>query len=702
MDYDQEEAESKETSNDDILKEALERFQMVYDLEKDQRSLAIEDMRFAHAEDGQWDEDAITKRKDRPRYTINRVAGAIDQVCGDQRQNRTQIKVRPVRDGSKDVAKIESGLIRNIEGQSDAESIYDAAFDEVVTCGYGGWRVLTQYADDDSFDQDIVIAPIKSAASSLYLDPSAQKHDKRDAMWGFYISDMHESRFKHMYPDASVTDFSDSKFYQGACNGWFRDGMVRVAEYWVVKMEDAVIALMSDGRVINKTEEEDVIDELAVKGITVLKERKTKIRKVCSYILNGAEVLKGPMDWAGKYIPLVPVYGRTFNIEGKDYIRGLVRFSKDPSRIYNYATSTAIETTALTPKDPIWITSVQAAGYEAKLKSFNTSNSPFMVYNSDPQAPGAPQRGGAPQVQQGLIQQQMQAADDISATTGMYAPAMGNAPQLLSEKSVMAQADKGDRGVFVFSDNLHKAIKFTGDILVDLAPRIIDTERVIRILNFDGTTEDVTVNAAALNEFNQPIIDEQTGEQVIVNDLSRGKYESYVEAGPAFKSMRKESAAQLIDLISGSPRFEAMAYDLVVKSLDVLDGEEFADRARKQAIKEGIAVPTPEEVKEMGLDKPQEPSEDQKALLENVQMQTAQMAADIENKNADTDKKDAENLLTKLKAQTQSILAYKELMDAYRKQQETGVSLGITEAQLAQAQQGIIDLAQGELVAGNI
>jgi hypothetical protein len=693
---------SKSSKLEAVHKEALERFELVYNAEKDQRTLAIEDMRFAHAEDGQWDEDAITKRKDRPRYTLNRVAGAIDQVCGDQRQNRTQIKVRPVRDGSKDVAKIEMGLIRNIEGQSDAESIYDAAFDEVATCGYGGWRVLTQFTDDDTFEQDIVIAPIKSAASSLYMDPSAQKPSKSDAMWGFYITDMVISRFHQSYPNATVSDFSDKQFYSGSCSGWFREDKVRVAEYWVVDMVPATIALMSDGRVINKTEEQDVIDELAAKGITILKERQTSIRKVSSYIMNGAEILKGPMKWAGKYIPLIPVYGRTFNIEGKEYIRGLVRFAKDPNRIYNYATSTAIEVTALTPKDPIWITAAQAKGHEAKLKTFNTSNSPFMVYNTDPSAPGAPQRGGAPQLQQGLIQQQMQAADDIHATTGLYAPAMGNAPQLLSEKSVIAQADKGDRGVFVFSDNLHKAIKYTGDILVDLMPRIYDTERVIRVLNFDGTTEDVEINAAALNEFNQPVIDEQTGEQVIVNDLSRGKYETYVEAGPAFKSMRKESAGQLIELISSSPRFEAMAYDLVAKSMDILDGEEFAERARKQAIKEGIAVPTEEEIEEMGLDQPQEPSAEQAALLENVQMQTAEMAANIENKNADTDKKDADNLLTKMKAQKEAILAYKELMESYKLQQEMGVDLGITEAQLVKAQQGIIDLSQGELVVNNI
>ncbi len=685
-----------------IHREAMERFEEVYEAEKDQRKLAIEDMRFAHAEDGQWEEEAITKRKDRPRYTLNRVAGAIDQVCGGQRQNRTQIKVRAVTNGSDDVAKVEMGLIRNIEAQSDGESIYDGAFDECVTGGYGGWRVLTQFSDDDSFEQDVVLAPIKSAASSLYMDPAADKYDKRDAMWGFYLKNMTVEAFKKAFPGATVTDFSDKIYHSGNCTEWFRDSMVQTAEYWVVNLVPAEIALMSDGRVINKTEEQAVIDELADKGITVLDTRKTQIRKVQSYLMNGAEVLKGPMDWAGKYIPLIPVFGRTFNIEGKDYVRGITRLAKDPQRIYNYASSNAIETTALTPKDPYWITATQAEGHEAKLRSFNTSNSPFMLYNPDPEAPGPPSRTGAPQIQQSLIQQVAQAADDIHATTGLFAPAMGNAPQLLSEKAVIAQADKGDRSTFVFTDNLHKSIKFTGDILVDLIPRIYDTARVVRVLNFDGTTENVDINAKGIDEFNQPIMDEETGEQVIVNDLSRGKYETFIEAGPAFNTLRQESAQQLIDLATGSPRFEALATDLIAKNLNVLETDELTKRVRKQMIKEGIVEPTEEEIEELGLNQPQPPNPEQDALLDNILAQTAEILARIENTNADTDNKDAKTLDVKMTAQGRAIKAYKDLIEAYKQQQESGIPLGISEQQLKMAQQGLIDLSQSELVANNV
>ena len=688
----------------EIHREALERFEDVSTAEKDQRTKAIEDAQFAHAEDGQWDDDAREKRKDRPRYTLNRVAGALDQVNGDQRQNRTQIKVRPQTGGTKDVAKIKMGLARSIENLSDAESIYDAAFDETITSGYGGWRVLTQFSGDDSFDQEIVMAPIKSAASSLYFDDSAEKYDKRDALWAFYIKDVPIETFKREWPNATITDFSDPTYYTGNCSSWFRQNKIRIAEYWRVELVDAEIGLMSDGRVLNLTEEKDVIDELAaqVPPVTVLKTRKTKIRKVESYIMNGAEILKGAMEWAGKYIPLIPVYGRTYNIQGKEYIRGMVRIAKDPQRIYNYATSTAIESTALAPKDPIWITAKQALGHEAKLKSFNTTNSPFMLYNEDPSAPGAPKRTGAPAFQQALIQQQTQASMDVYATTGIQPPSLGLNPEMQSGKAVIAQQKMGDRSTFVFSDNLHKSIKYTGDILDDLEPRIYDQQRIITILNFDGSTEDVEINAEAINKFNETVLDEETGKPVIVNDLSAGKYETYIEAGAAYNTLREESAQQLIDLTAASPRFEAMATDLIAKNLNILESEELTKRIRSLMIKEGTVTPTEEEIEELGLNQgPPEPSQEQVALLENLQMHTAKIMADIENTNADTDNKDAKTLQTKLQAQKVAVDGLNVMMTAFKTQVETGIPLGVTENQIRMAQEGIVSLSQEELVSGS-
>lgn len=670
-----------------IHKEALKRFYRIENRERKQRQLAIEDMRFVNAEDGQWTEEAIERRADRPRYTINRVAGAVDQAIGDQRQNRTRIKVNPVSDGADEQkANIFNGLIRNIEQQSSAENIYDSAYDEELCGGYGGWRIINEYIED-SFDQELYLKPIRSAATSLYFDDAAEQYDKRDARFAFLINDLSIDEYRAKYPDAPEADFTQDLFTSAVNQSWYRDGLIRVAEYWIKTPCIKTLALLNDGRRIYLEDEKDVLDELSALGIQIVKERKVKSYKVEMYKLNGLNVMEGPKKWAGKYIPLIPVYGKITNIEGAVHVRGLTRFAKDPQRIYNYSTSAAIEAAALTPKDPYWLTPKQASGHETQLKTFNKKNQPFMLFNPDAENPGPPTRTGAPSVQQALLSQVQQAALDIESTTGLYAASMGNAPQLLSERSVQSQAEKGDRGLFVFQDNLTKSIKYTGEILIDLIPKIYDSERIVRVLNIDGTSENVVINQAAINAFNQPLIDQQTGKQVIVNDLTVGKYDVFAESGPAFNTLRQESAQQLIDLATNSPIFEQLATDLIAKNLNILENDELTRRVRRLMIQQGIVEPTPDEIKEMGLDQPQEPDPNQIALLENVQAQTDNLMAQTENKDADTQKKLVE-------AQQLTIKNLVTLLEAYEKQAQLGIGFGEQERETLITQKDIVQDGQ--------
>jgi hypothetical protein len=682
-----------------IHKEAVERFEVIMTRERDQRALAVEDAKFAHTPDGQWDENAISKRIDRPRYTINRVAGAIDQLVGDRRQTETGIKVRPVGNGADiELAKIYNGLIRNIEGLSKAENSYDLAYDELVTGGYGGWRVLTEYSDDDPFVQDIRIHTIDSASTSLFFG-HAKAYDKRDAQFAFLTSLMPIADYKAAYPDEPEVSFDQEEFSRGLCNSWFANETVRLAEYWVKVPVTKNIGLMSDGRILDLDDEKDVLDELLREGVTVIKNQPVKTHKVVMYKMNGSKILGKPSEWAGKYIPLIPAFGKVARIEGKEYVRGLVRNAKDPNRIYNYTVSSEIETTALTPKDPYWLTVDQAKGHDAQLRTFNTKNSPFMLYNADAAAPGAPQRTGAPSVQTAMINQRQNAALDIYATTGIEPASLGNSPELKSGKAIIAQQKMGDRGSFVYADNLNKSIEYTGEILVDLIPRIMDTDRVIRILNIDGTSEEVKIGKG-LAKFNQTIDDTQTGKQEIVHDLSRGKYDVIVTTGPLQASQRQESAQQLIDLTANDPELRELSRDLIAKNLDLLETEELTERIRMRMIQKGFIEPTEEETEKMGLNNPKEPTESEKALLENVQMQTEKMMAEIVESDAKTAK-----LMSQINSENME--AMKTMLENFTAQQEIGIPVSVRDNDrrikqgdiIAESQNGVDDGPNSEQVA---
>ena len=672
--------------DEQIHRTAIERFARVENKERSQRRLAIEDLKFAQTEDGQWDDDAIEKRRGRPRYTINRVAGAIDQLIGDQRQNRTDIKIRPVSGGaSEDVAKVMTGLIRNIESQSKADNAYDCAFDEVVNGGYGGWRIVTEFNDDDAFEQDIKLKLIQGATTSLWFDESAKDYDKRDAIWAFVTTDMPLEEHKDRFPKSASVDWSQEQFNSSSCSIWRSENTVKVAEYWVKTPVTKEIALLSDGRVIDLGEDGAALDELAAEGITVAKTRKVKSHKVEMYLMDGSGILEGPKPWAGKFIPLIPVYGRQSFIEDRTYTRGIVRFAKDANRIYNYTTSSAIETTALTPKDPIWYTPKQVLGHEDKFRNFNTQNSPFMPYNPDPSAPGAPQRGGAPAVQTAFLQQIQQASMDLYHVTGMQPPSLGANPELKSGKAIQAQERLGDRGSFIFSDNLAKSIEYTAEILVDLIPRIYDTPRQARIMAQDGETENVEVN--------QTVFDQQTQKDVIVNDLSAGKYDVAAETGPAFATQRQESAAQIIELIGTSPTFEALAMDLVAKDLPILESKELTRRVRKQMIGQGIVEPTEQEVEDLGLDQEQKPDPQQQAITDNIAMQTEKLISDIESQ-------DAKTLKVTIDTQAETIKTYETLMKAYKSQAEAGIPFSQDDHNVRLKQQEIMQEAQQQIDEG--
>lgn len=668
---------------------AIKRFTRVENKERDQRKLAVEDIKFGQTEDGQWDEGAKEKRKNRPRFTINRVAGAIDQLIGDQRQNRTALKVRPVSGGAtEDTAKTMEGLIRNIESNSKASNAYDTAFDEVVNGGFGGWRITTEFDEEDPFIQTIKIKQMNTATTSLWFDDSAEVYDKRDAQWAFVTFDMPKDEHEDKFPDSPLTGWSQEQFNTSSCNDWVRDNTVRIAEYWVKTPVTKEIALLSDGRVIDSEEEKSVLDELAEAGITVKKTRKVKSHKIEMYLMDGSTILEGPKKWAGKHIPLIPMYGRQSHIEGKTYTRGITRFAKDANRIYNYTTSAAIEAAALAPKDPIWYTPMQAKGHEAKYRTFNNSNSPFMPYNADPKAPGAPQRGGAPAVQSAFINQIQQASMDLFHVTGMQPPSIGTNPELKSGKAIQAQERQGDRGSFIFSDNLVKSQQYCAEILIDLIPRIYDTERQVRIMAQDGETENVEINTV-----NQEVIDQETGKPELVNDLSFGKYDVVAESGPAFATQRQESAQQIIELIGSSPQFEALAMDLVAKDLPILESKELTKRVRKQMIQSGLIEPTEQEIEDLGLNQPQQPDPQQTAITDNILVQTEKLMSDIENKDADTASK-------QISAQQTTIDTYKTLIEAYEKQIQAGIPLTPTDRNIIIKQQDIVEEGQQAIDEG--
>jgi hypothetical protein len=602
-------------SNDEktrqILTEVKKRHNEAVAFEGDNRDLAVEDLRFIYDEDGQWTQESKNKRHGRPCYTYNRVIGAVNQVIGDQRQNKPSIKVRGV-DSKADpkTAEVFTGLIRNIENCSDADTAYDTAFKFAAAGGMGVWRVVPEYENDDSFDQSIYIRRVANPFTA-YCDPSAKDFCKRDSNWWIVTEKIAKDTFTQQYPNCETKAIEIGEFD----SNWFFADDIRVAEYWRRKPKVKTIALLSDGRTVELDPEiKSILDELEALGVTVTKQRKVRGHVIEWFKVSGSEILEGPIEYNWKYIPIVPVYGRTINIEGEEKWQGIARHSKDAQRSYNYHRSTIVETAALTPKAPYMATPRMVKDHEAMWKQANVKNYPYLLYNIDPDSPLAkPYREPPPDIPAALITLAQQDVDDIKTTTGFFDPSLGARSNETSGKAIMARQREGDVGSYEFIDNLAKAIKFTGEILVDMIPKVYDTERQVRVLGLDGKEDFVTIN--------QEVKDEETGQVKLVNDIRQGKFDVAVTVGPSYTTQRQESAETLIALSGSSAIVAEAASDLIAKNLDVPGAEELEKRLRGILIQKGIIQPTEDD-----KDLIQPPSQMQQ-FMEQMQARMAELEA---------------------------------------------------------------------------
>lgn len=530
----------------------------------------VDDLNFLNGD--QWPQKIKSERMldFRPCLTINKLPTFQDRIVGDQRQNRPSIKVRPVdSQADPETAQILNGLIKNIEVISAADVAYDTAFESVVACGLGAFRIVTDYADDDVFNQDILIKRIANTFT-VYWDPSAQELSKADGRYMFVTEMVSEEEFENQYPNAAKVEFDASR---DDLKDWADgQGNVRVAEYFVKEPIKRTLYLMTNPETRDQvTCDEEKLKEWKKEGYQVTKEREVETTKIVWYKLSGREILEGPTDWAGRYFPIVLIWGKEINIEGKSVYRGIVRHAKDPCRLYNYNRSMGAETVALAPRAPYIATAKQIGPFKGMWDAAHKKNFFYLLTETDPQAPGVPQRQFPSQISTGIQNEILIADQEIHDTVGLQLASMGKKSNEKSGKAVEARQREGDIGTFAFMDNLVRGLVYAGKVIIDLIPRIYDTERVMRILGDDGTEKIVTING--------PYEDKKTG-KVHIFDLTTGKYDVEVKVGPSFATQRQESAASMLDFIAAVPPAGMLVADLIAKNMDWPGADEFEKRLK--------------------------------------------------------------------------------------------------------------------------
>lgn len=562
-----------------LLAKARKRFDRAIQAEADNRKAALEDRNFLAGD--QWPADVAAQRNfdKRPCLTINKLPTFVHQVTNDQRMNRPGINISPVGDkGDPEVAKMFAGLVRHIERESNADIAYDTGFADSVGSGFGYWRVGTEFESPNTFNQTIVIKRIRNPFT-VYLDPDHQEPDGSDSRYGFVTEELPRSEFEELYPDADPMPWTAAGVGE-SMKSWISQDKVRIAEYYTIETKRRTLVALSNGHVGWK-------DELSEEAqqFEVMREREADCPAVKCYKITAKDVLE-ETDWPGKWVPIVKCIGDEIDIQGKVKLSGLVRNAKDAQRMYNYWKTSETELIALAPKAPWIVEEGQIEGHETEWNQANVKSYPFLQYKgvsigSTPAPP--PQRQQFAQIPVGVVNAAQGAAQDMMATTGIrFDATLGERTYDESGRALRELRRSGDIGSFHYVDNLARSLRHTGEIIVDLIPKVYDTRRVLTILREDGSEERVTIDPNApkptqeLQDVNDP-----AGKVRKIFNPTIGRYGVTVTIGPSYATKRVEAAESMMDFARALPNTAMLIADLIAKNQDWPGAEQMAARLAK-------------------------------------------------------------------------------------------------------------------------
>lgn len=564
---------------------ALARWKAAADHEAAGRSDSLDDWRFSIGQ--QWPDDIKTNRSadGRPCLTMDHLDQSVKMVTNEERQRRPSIICNPNGSGAtREVADVNQGLFRHVEVRSDCEMVYDTVFDHMCRGGFGYMRLITEYLDENSFDQDLRLVPIMNPFS-VYVDPASVLPDQTDARYKFIITDIPIQEYKHDYPESDTfQNLSELSSIGIDPSDWASKEAVRVAEYFVIETEERTIFRNVAGKVLDLESANDDEKELISKG--VLPKRVTEKKKVMWYKINAFEILES-RELPGTYIPVIPILGTELIVNGKRHRRGLIRNAKDPQRAYNYQVSAATEMVALAPKAP-WVGAKgQFSSDETKWKSANVRNWSTLEY--DPVTSGGtqappPQRNVAEPPIQATVALIHQADNDLKASLGIYDASLGQQGPEQSGKAIMARQKQGDLATLNFSDNFDRALRLAGKIMLSYFPVVYDTPRIKRIIAPDGEIKHVGVFAGTFtpeeagtqlqSELDKGVIDE-------VFNLKQGEYDVALSVGPNNQTKRMEAASSMMAMVQAYPQLMELAGDLLIGNLDWPYAEVISKRLKR-------------------------------------------------------------------------------------------------------------------------
>lgn len=584
-----------------IHAKAKRQFDIIQSAVRDERQQCLEDRRFYSIAGAQWEGQLGDQFANKPKFEVNKIHLAVIRIINEYRNNRITVDFVS-KDGSKndDLADACDGLYRADEQDSGAEEAYDNAFEEAVGGGFGAFRLRACEEDDEDEEnerQRIRIEPIFDADSSVFFDLDSKRQDKADAKFCFVLSSMTHDRYMEEYeedPSSWDKDITNTEF------DWFTPDLVFVAEYYAVEKvkEKQHIFQLIDGTEERHSEKEleddpGIRERLEATGAQELRIKTIERCKVHKYIMSGQKIIEDCGYIAGRYIPIVPVYGKRWFIDNVERCMGHVRLCKDPQRLKNMQLSMLGEISALSPREKPIFDAEQVAGHENMWANDNLENYPYLIANALRDREGNVVQTGPigytkpPQVPPAMTALLQLTDYDIKELLGNQEQGEKINANVSAEAIDLVQGQLGMQS-YIYIDNFAKAIKRCGAIWLSMAKELyVEEGRKMKAIGKQDEVDSV--------ELSRPVVGDKGLEYE--NDLTKASFDVAVDVGPTSSSRKSAIVRQLQALLP----FTTDQQDLKILLAQIymnMEGEgikDFRNYYRKWLVQLGVVEPTAEE-----------------------------------------------------------------------------------------------------------
>lgn len=608
----------------------------------------------------QWDDDIGADVMTEFRGTFDYIKPKRNRILKDLWSNPVDIVFKPKDGADPDAAETLTGMFR--ADMQRAEEARETALQDQVDCGFGAFRFTTEYEsnfDDLNNYQRINMEPISEANNVVYFDSNAKKKDKSDARWCAIVTTFTDKGWERFCEENGIdyeknekpTPFkqphrSDSYFWRS------KQDEIKVAEFYHKQRKRERVLMYEDplGQVkaVYQREVKDVIDEMEAAGFVKIGEKMKERWVVKKYIVTGADILK-EQRIPGEHLPVIPVYGDWSRVEGREIWRGVYHDAQDAQRLINWGWSYYGDIVAKGPREKPLVDPGQIQGFEYMWHvAGSDDNFPFRFINSkDPDGnPYGPidylRNPEPPQAVIGMLQGMRQSVDDV---TGGQA----STEQMMNAQVTEGQLDRAMKGLedeaYLYQNSFALAMKQAGRVYASMASELYDVPREVTVQGPDGSESSVMVMEA--------VFDEESGEEVVINDITNGQFDVYADTGPSFQSQREEARARLEQLypqMAGT----AMGELVLMTYFTMLEGpqmDHLRDYARKQMILQGVMEAETEEEQQMVMQAQQQGQEpDANMLMAMAEMEKAK--ADQMSAQADAQDDNAQRQIDAYKAET--------------------------------------------------